>query len=144
MWTFEILNKTKIDENTIELEVKFSNGVKTFQRNFYPAKGTSTRTWLENEIKREVTEFENRQTFNAGIKKGIFTLTPLPTPTPEPEPTPPTQDELDKAEFVAKFHEYTRKKKLVDAGVLQASVLTPIVDRMKVLYKEEWISTLLI
>lgn len=121
MWTFEILNKTKIDENTIELEVKFSNGVKTFQRNFYAARGTSTRTWLENEIKREVAEFENRQTFNADIRKGVFTLTPTPTPT---------QADLDRVEFFQKVPLLDRKTRLVTLGLIPASDLGSLKTRL--------------
>lgn len=139
MWTFEILNKTKTDENTIELVVEFTKGANTFKRTFYVRKGQATRLWLEGEIKREINEFENRKTFNQEIKEGVFTLTPDPvSPTPIPVPAP-TQDELDRTLFIEKVNALARMQKLVNLGIIQSSAMTTLRDEVITLYKPEWI-----
>lgn len=121
MWTFEILNRTKTDENTIEIVVKFDNGTTNFQRTFYATKGIATRSWFERMLKQEVEEFENRKAFNLDIKKGVFTLTPTPTPT---------QADLDRVEFFNKVPLLDRKTRLVALGLIPASDLVSLKTRL--------------
>lgn len=130
MWTFEILKKTKTDENTIELVVKFDNGTNNFQRTFYATKGIATRSWLEGVIKQEVAEFEKRNAFNLDIKVGVFTPATPPTPT---------QEQIDKDDFTQSVAKLARMKKLVDLGVIQDSALTTLRQHVTTLYREDWV-----
>lgn len=109
-WTFNILKRTKTDENTLEIVVEFNNGASSFKRIFYATRENLSRTWLENQIKREVKIFENAKSFIAGINPGIFRL------TPEAEKN---QDEIKRQNFYGKLSELRTKTEYVSLGLLQ-------------------------
>jgi hypothetical protein len=110
MWTFEILKRTKTDENTIEIVVKFDNGTNNFQRIFSATRDNLTRSWLDRQIKREVEIFENSKSFVTTIKTGVYTLTP-----------DPVSDSAEKIQYRANLRTYEQMKRAVDLGIINAN-----------------------
>lgn len=137
-WTFEILKIKKTDDKTVEIVVRFTTGAKSFDRIFTATKEYLSRDWLERQIKKEISIFENAKTFIQNISIGSFKLTDN-TPPPLPSSSPPTQEEISRNKFLTKLELLKKKTRLVELGVLQQSDLTALITEVQGLYDEVYL-----
>jgi hypothetical protein len=116
MWTSKI-KSVKSAGDYFEAVLEFTDGVNVYGDTI-KTNGGASMEWIKGNIKNRIKTFES----NATLAQSVVLNQDV-----DLSEVVPTQDEIDKQEFLKDYRNWTAVKKAIDVGILTGSE-TPVVN----------------
>lgn len=112
MWTVTA-GKEKQSNGAVVAILTFADGTRTIQERF-DVQGGVTDDFLAQRAKAKISWLNAQDFAFSNITEGAL----IPKDVPPIVPVPPTQDEIDRNQFLTDFHLQEKMKKAVAAGLM--------------------------
>lgn len=132
-WITEITSKVK-ENDCLNLRVKFTEGPKTFEKEYLVDFFNPNIEWLKRQISLEIKKLQDITSFEQMVSLGVIDSTQAPEPAP-------TAAEIARQEYGKNILKFNRMRRAIDMGV-KTSTDTDVVtlkDKLKADYKPEYL-----
>lgn len=130
MWTANIKGK-RFEKGQLIITVELTNGESTVDH-IINLQNPQSPEYVSDSIKFKLKNLQELEDYGDGIPTGDF------SPKPHKEPPQPSQDELDKEQWLSDYALLQAQRKAVEAGLMKEADIATLELAVKTNFKPEY------